>query len=175
MTAGQIIAHYLPPNAILSDESATSGIGFTTFLPTAQPHDILTVTGGAIGMGIPVGTGAAVACPDRKVVCLQGDGGAMYTLQSLWTQARENLDVTTVIYSNRAYVILLFELMRMGISMPGAKATSLLDLHNPELNWVSLASGMGVEASRAETTEQFSAQFQSAIQTRGPRVIEVVI
>jgi acetolactate synthase-1/2/3 large subunit len=175
LTAAQIVGRLLPADAIISDESATSGLGLSAYLEGAQPHDILSVSGGAIGMGIPLGAGAAVACPDRKVICLQGDGGGMYTLQALWTQARENLDVTTVIYSNRAYVILMFELMRMGISTPGAKAMSMLDLHNPELNWVSLASGMGVEASRAETTEQFADQLQSAIQAHGPRLIEVII
>ena len=120
-------------------------------------------------------TGAAVACPDRKVVCLNGDGGAMYTLQALWTQAREKLDVTTVIFANRSYAILNVELMRVGAENPGPKALSLFDLHNPELNWVSLAHGMGVEASRAVTAEEFADQFASAMKGRGPRLIEAVI
>ncbi|MBN9556326.1 MAG: acetolactate synthase large subunit, partial [Alphaproteobacteria bacterium] len=111
----------------------------------------------------------------RKVVCLQGDGGAMYTLQALWTQARENLDVVTVIFANRSYAILNVELARVGAGNPGPKALSMLDLHNPSLDWVALAKGMGVEASRAETIADFSAQFASAINARGPRLIEAVL
>jgi len=133
------------------------------------------LTGGSIGQGLPVATGAAVACPDRKVVCLHGDGGAMYTLQSLWTQAREKLDVTTVIFANRSYAILNIELARVGAENPGPRALSMLDLHNPELDWVSLARGMGVEATRAATAEDFADQFAGAMKTRGPRLIEAVI
>ena len=124
---------------------------------------------------MPVGTGAAVACPDRKVVCLEGDGSAMYTPQALWTQARERLDVTTVIYANRSYAILNIELARVGIDNPGSRARSLFDLHDPTLDWVKLAEGMGVEAARAETTERFVDLFSSAMKTRGPRLIEAVI
>ena len=175
MTAGAVIAHYLPENAIISDEGATSGFGAAIYTATARPHDHLALTGGSIGQGIPLATGAAVACPDRKVVCLQGDGGAMYTLQALWTQAREKLDVTTVIFANRSYAILNIELARVGAENPGPTALSLLDLHNPELDWVKLAQGMGVEASRAETAEEFAAQFDSAMKTKGPRLIEVVL
>ena len=174
-SAGQIIAHFLPEQTIVSDEAATSGLPAAIFTATAAPHDHLALTGGSIGQGIPVGTGAAVACPDRKVLCLQGDGGAMYTLQALWTQARERLDVTTVIFANRAYAILNVEMMRVGAENPGPKALSMFDLRNPALNWVSLAEGMGVEASRAETVEEFAAQFDSAMRGRGPRLIEVVL
>jgi acetolactate synthase-1/2/3 large subunit len=174
-SAGQIIAHFLPDQTIISDEAATSGLPAAIFTATAAPHDHLALTGGSIGQGIPVGTGAAVACPDRKVLCLQGDGGAMYTLQALWTQAREKLDVTTVIFANRSYAILNVEMMRVGAQNPGPKALSMFDLRNPALNWVSLAEGMGVEASRAETAEEFAAQFDSAMRGRGPRLIEVVL
>lgn len=174
-SVGQAIGYYLPENAIVSDEGATAGIGAQTYTVSAAAHDWLSLTGGSIGQGIPVGTGAAVACPDRKVICLQGDGGAMYTLQALWTQAREKLDVTTVIFANRSYAILNIELMRVGAENPGPKALSLFDLRNPELNWVSLASGMGVEATRATTAEEFSEQFASAMTSRGPRLIEAVI
>ncbi len=174
-TASQAIGHYLPDNAIISDEAATAGLATAMYTATANPHDLLSITGGAIGQGLPVATGAAVACPDRKVVCLNGDGGAMYTLQALWTQAREKLDVTTVIFANRAYAILNVELMRVGAENPGPKALSLFDLHNPELDWVSLAHGMGVEASRAVTAEEFADQFASAMKGRGPRLIEAVI
>lgn len=172
---GQLVAAYLPENAIVSDEAATASASLLMATATAAPHDHLGLTGGAIGQGMPVGTGAAVACPDRKVVCLNGDGGAMYTLQCLWTQARENLDVTTVIYANRSYAILNIELMRVGAENPGPKALSMLDLHNPTLDWVKLAEGLGVAASRAETAEAFADQFADAMKTRGPRLIEAVI
>jgi acetolactate synthase I/II/III large subunit len=175
LTAGQIIAHYLPNDAIISDEGATAGGGVHRFAACIEPHDHLALAGGAIGQGIPVAAGAAVACPERKVVCLHGDGGAMYTLQALWTQARESLDVATVIFANRSYAILNIELARVGAGEPGPRAISMLDLHNPELDWVKLASGMGVEASRATSIEEFATQFASAMKHRGPRLIEVVL
>ncbi len=170
-----IVAHYLPDNAVISDEAATSGIGSAIATATAAPHDHLSLTGGAIGQGLPLATGAAVACPDRKVVCLHGDGGAMYTLQALWTQAREKLDVTNVIFANRSYAILNIELMRVGAENPGPKALSMLDLHNPELNWVQLGQGMGVESVRVETAEEFAEAFSSAMKQKGPRLIEVML
>jgi acetolactate synthase-1/2/3 large subunit len=174
-TLGEVIARHLPEGAIYSDEAATSGLGTAIATATAAPHDWMSLTGGSIGLGIPLATGAAIAAPDRKVICGQGDGGAMYTLQALWTQAREKLDVTNVIFANRSYAILNIELARVGAGNPGPKAISMLDLHNPELDWVKLASGMGVEASRATTIEDFDAQFESAMRGRGPRVIEVVL
>jgi acetolactate synthase-1/2/3 large subunit len=172
---GQVIAHYLPEGAIVSDEAITSSLPCFSCTATAAPHDYLNLSGGAIGGMMPVGTGAAVACPDRKVVCLEGDGSAMYTLQALWTQARERLDVTTVIYANRSYAILNIELARFGVDHPGLTARSLFDLHNPTLDWVKLAESMGVEAARAETAEQFGDLFASAMKTRGPRLIEAII
>jgi acetolactate synthase I/II/III large subunit len=175
LTVGQIIAHFLPGGAIISDEGATAGGGVHRFAATIEPHDHLSLTGGAIGQGIPVATGAAVACPDRKVVSLQGDGSAMYTLQALWTQARESLDVTTLIFANRSYAILNIELARVGAGEPGAKAISMLDLHNPVLDWVKLASGMGVEATHAMSVEELTSQFENAMRNRGPRLIEVVV
>jgi len=175
LTAGQVIAHFLPSGAIISDEGATAGGGVHRFAATIEPHDHLSLAGGAIGQGLPVATGAALACPDRKVVCLEGDGSGMYTLQALWTQARESLDVTTLIFANRSYAILNIELARVGAGAPGPKAFSMLDLHNPELDWVKLASGMGVQASRAASVEEFAAQFESAMRNRGPRLIEIVV
>ncbi|HEY2533839.1 MAG TPA: acetolactate synthase large subunit [Xanthobacteraceae bacterium] len=175
LTAGQIIARYLPNGAIISDEGATAGGGVHQFAANIEQHDHLALTGGAIGQGIPVATGAAIACPDRKIVCLEGDGSGMYTLQALWTQARQSLDVTTLIFANRSYAILNIELARVGAGDPGPKAFSMLDLHNPELDWVKLASGMGVEASRATSVEEFAAQFASAMKQTGPRVIEVIV
>jgi len=172
---GRAIAHFLPEGAVLSDEGATAGLFTNIYTETAPPHDHLSLTGGSIGQGLPLATGAAIACPDRKIVCFHGDGGAMYTLQSLWTQAREKLDVVTVILANRSYAILNIELMRVGAENPGPKALSMLDLHNPELNWVHLANGMGVEAVRCETAEAFNTAFKAAMSRAGPFVIEAVI
>jgi len=172
---GQVIARHLPEGAILSDEGATASGGTMLATTAAPPHDYLTLAGGSIGQGIPLAAGAAVACPDRKVVCLQGDGGAMYTLQALWTQAREKLDVTTVIVANRSYAILNVELARVGARNVGPRALAMLDLRNPDLDFVKLAEGMGVEASRAETVEAFDAQFADAMARSGPRLIEVVV
>jgi acetolactate synthase-1/2/3 large subunit len=174
-SAGQIIAHYLPENAIISDEAATSGIGPQIATATVHPHDHLALAGGSLGQGTPVATGAAVAASSRKVVNLHGDGGAMYTLQSLWTQARENLNVTNVIFANRSYAILNIELMRVGAEHPGPKALSMFDLHNPELNWTDLARGMGVESTRVETSEEFADAFSSAMKAKNPRLIEVML
>ncbi len=174
-SAGNTVAALLPENAIISDESATSGLAPYILTAGAAPFDHLQLTGGSIGQGMPLATGAAVACPDRKVVCLHGDGGAMYTVQALWTQARENLDVVTVIFANRSYAILNIELMRVGAENPGPTALSMLDLSNPNLDWVQLAQGMGVEASRSETAEEFNDQFADALKVKGPRLIEVVI
>ncbi|HEY1878815.1 MAG TPA: acetolactate synthase large subunit [Caulobacteraceae bacterium] len=172
---GAVIARHLPEGAIYSDEGATGSLG--TYLATAgaRPHDLLGLTGGSIGQGVPLATGAAVATPGRKVVCLQGDGGAMYTLQALWTQAREKLDVTTVILANRSYAILQIELGRVGAMNAGPRALSMFDLTGPDLDFVKLAEGMGVEASRAETAEAFEAQFASAMAGKGPRLIEAVL
>jgi acetolactate synthase I/II/III large subunit len=174
-TIGQVIARHLPEGAIVSDEAATCGAGTALATATAAPHDHLSLTGGSIGQGLPVATGAAVAAPHTKVVCVHGDGGAMYTLQALWTQAREKLDVTTVIFANKSYAILNIELARVGAGNPGPKALSMLDLHNPELDWVKLATGMGVEASSVRTIKEFESQFASAMKQRGPRLIEVVL
>jgi len=118
--------------------------------------------------------GAAIAAPDRKVICPHGDGGAAYTMQALWTMAREKLDVTVLIYANRSYAILNVELARVGAIGAGPKARSMLDLHNPEMNWVKIAEGLGVEASRATTSEEFAAQYASAMAGRGPRLIELM-
>ncbi len=174
-TIGAVIARYLPENAIISDEGATSGGGTGIATAGSPPHDHLSLTGGSIGQGLPLATGAAVAAPHRKVVCIHGDGGAMYTLQALWTQAREKLDVTTVIFANRSYAILNIELGRVGAGNPGPKALSMLDLHNPELNWTKLAEGMGVEATRADNIRAFEDQFSDAMKHKGPRLIEVML
>jgi acetolactate synthase I/II/III large subunit len=174
-TVGAVIANLLPENAIVSDESNTSGMFSYGNYDAAAPHDWLTLTGGAIGQGLPVAVGAAVACPDRKVINLQADGSAMYTNQSLWTMARENLDVCVVIYNNSSYAILNLELMRVGVENPGERALSMLDLSNPGLQWTKIAEGMGVKASRATTTAEFKTQFEEAMAVKGPRLIEVVL
>lgn len=171
----QIMARMMPEGAILAEEAATSSFGADMFLGGAAPFEHLQLTGGSIGYGLPVAVGAAVACPDRKVICPHGDGGAMYTIQSLWSMARDNLDVTTVIFANRSYAILNIELMRVGAENPGRKALDMLDIGRPDLNFVKIAQGMGVEASRATTAEEFAAQFESAMNQRGPRLIEVVL
>ncbi len=175
VSAWQTIANLIPEGAILADESTTSGLGADMFMNGARPHDLLLLTGGSIGYGLPVAVGAAIACPDRKVVCPHGDGGAMYTIQALWTMAREELDVTTVIFNNRSYAILNIELMRVGAENPGRKALDMLDLSRPNLDFVALAHGMGVEASRATTAEEFNDQFASAMAHKGPRLIEVML
>ena len=172
---GAVVANLLPENAIVSDEANTSGMFTYSMFDGAAPHDWLTLTGGAIGQGMPVAVGAAVACPDRKVINLQADGSAMYTNQSLWTMAREKLDTCTVIYNNSAYAILSFELMRVGVENPGERARSMLDLSNPKLDWVKLAGGMGVNATRSNTIAEFKQQFAAAMQTKGPHLIEVML
>jgi acetolactate synthase-1/2/3 large subunit len=173
-TVGQAIAGLLPEGAILSDDGATSSGGVLAATAGCPPHSHLALTGGAIGQGLPLAVGAAVARPDSKVVCLTGDGSGLYTLQALWTMAREQLDVTTVVFANRSYKILNVELGRVGAE-GGPKALAMLDLSNPDMDWTKLAAGLGVEASRAETIEQFTAQFADAMRQPGPRLIEAVI
>lgn len=173
-TVGQAIAGLLPEGAILSDDGATSSGGVMAATAGCPPHSHLALTGGAIGQGLPLAAGAAVARPDSKVVCLTGDGSGLYTLQALWTMARERLDVTTVVFANRSYKILNVELGRVGAE-GGPKALAMLDLSNPDMDWTKLAEGLGVEASRAETLEQFAAQFADAMRRPGPRLIEAVI
>ncbi len=171
---GRSLAALLPDQAIVTDESVSFGRGLYPGTHGAAPHDWLQLTGGAIGEGMPLATGAAVACPDRRVVNLQADGSAMYTVQALWTQARERLDVTTIILSNRQYAILLGELANVGAN-PGRTALDMMDLTNPELNWVKIAGGMGVEAARAETMEQFNDLFAASLRRSGPFLIELMI
>ena len=133
------------------------------------------LTGGAIGQGLPLALGAAVACPDQKVIALQADGGAMYTVQSLWTMVRENLDVTVVLLNNSSYAILNIEMERVGVVNPSEKARSLLDLSNPTIDWVHIAQGMGMTARRSESVADFDQQFADAMQQRGPHLIEVIL
>ncbi len=170
-----VLGALLPDNAIVCDESVTTGRGFFPATRGARPHDWLQLTGGAIGLGIPLATGAAVACPNRKVVSLEADGSGMYTLQSLWTQARERLNVTTLIWANRAYAILRGELTSVGARNPGRKALDMLSLDDPALDWVSLAKGMGVEAVRVATIEELIDAFRAGLKRTGPFLIEVAL
>ncbi|OLF16551.1 acetolactate synthase large subunit [Actinophytocola xanthii] len=171
----EVIGALLPEGAIVSDEANTSGLMIPMTTAGAPRHDVLTLTGGAIGQGLPVALGAAVAAPDRPVVCLQADGSAMYTVSSLWTMAREGLDVTTVVLNNRAYAILRMELSRVGAEAAGPRAGQLLDLSGPDLDFVSMARGMGVPASRATTAEELADQFAKALAEPGPHLIEAMV
>ena len=173
--ACQAIGALLPANAIISDEAQTSGIKLPTFTAGAPRHDVLTLTGGAIGQGLPVAVGAAVAAPNRPVLALLGDGSAMYTIQALWTIAREGLDVTTVIFNNRSYGILNIELERVGAERIGPEAKAQLDLSEPAIDFVSMAQGMGVPARRVARAEDFSTALKNAFATRGPFLIDAIV
>jgi acetolactate synthase-1/2/3 large subunit len=169
------VAALLPEGAIVADESNTSGAHLAAATAAGPPHDWLTLTGGAIGCGLPLATGAAVACPDRPVVALEADGSAMYTPQALWTMAREGLDVTAVVLANRSYAILNMELSRVGAGAGGPRSRAMLDLHRPDLDFVALARGMGVPAWRAETAGELSAHLSRALATPGPALVEAVM
>jgi acetolactate synthase I/II/III large subunit len=174
-TAAAVIGALLPEGAVVCDESNTNSMWLPGATAGAPPHDWLTLTGGAIGQGLPLAAGAAVASPGRPVLALESDGSAMYTISALWTHARENLDVTTVVFSNRAYAILRMELGRVGAETSGEAARSLLDLSRPGLDFVSLAAGMGVPATRARTAPELAAQLGQALAEPGPHLIEAVV
>jgi acetolactate synthase-1/2/3 large subunit len=172
---GQAIAALQPDGAIVVDEAATSGLAYLNFSASAPRHTLLSLTGGAIGQGLPCATGAAVACPDRKVIAFQADGSGMYTLQALWTCARESLDVVAVVCANRAYRILQAELGRSGVAEPGPAARALTSLAQPELDWVALARGLGVPGTRVDNAESFCDAFARAVATPGPALIEALL
>jgi acetolactate synthase-1/2/3 large subunit len=169
---GALLENLIPENAIIADDAVTSGRQLFGHTYGAAPHDWLQITGGAIVFALPCATGAAIGAPDRKVVCLQADGGGMYSLQALWTQARERLDVITVIFANRTYRILQGELLAVG-AQPGRASKDLFDIGRPDLDWVKLAAGMGVDGRRVETLEDFSSAFRQACRERGPYLIEL--
>src|SRR4051812_12246080 len=171
----QAAAALLPENAIVPDEAVTWGLPSGVPSGGAPRHDLLSLTGGAIGQGLPVAVGAAVACPDRPVIALEGEGSAMYTIQSLWTMAREELDVTVVIFNNRSYAILNVELERVGAQRGGPRAKKQLDLAGPDLDFVSIAKGLGVPALRVDSSEDFTGAFERAIAEPGPHLIEAVV
>ncbi|WP_370401104.1 acetolactate synthase large subunit [Sulfitobacter sp. JB4-11] len=171
---GQTLAALLPENAIVCNEAITSGREVMPHTQASRPHDVLGGTGGAIGLGLPMAVGAAMACPDRKVVALIGDGTAMYTLQSLWSMAREGLDVTVIIFANRGYQILRDELKNVGVNSYGANAQAMFDVEGPELDWVALAKGHGVPGTRVTDADGFARVLRAGIEGDGPSLIEVV-
>src|SRR5262249_35245553 len=154
-----VIGALLPERAIVVDEAATSGLSVPAATEGAPAHDWLTLTGGAIGQGLPTAVGAAIACPDRPVIALQADRSALYTIQALWTMARERLDVTTIIFDNRAYAILRMELDRVGVEAAGDRARAMLDLSDPDLDFVAIARGFGVPATRATSAAELAEQL----------------
>jgi acetolactate synthase-1/2/3 large subunit len=174
-TLSAAVAALLPEHAIVVDEGATSSVPLYPALASAAPHSWLTLTGGAIGQGSPCATGAAIACPDRKVIAFQADGSGLYTVQALWTQARESLDVTTIVCANRAYRILQFELQRAGVAEPGSAARRLTNLGEPELDWVKIASGMGVPAVRVQDADTMVRELRRALVEPGPHLIEAIL
>jgi acetolactate synthase I/II/III large subunit len=169
------VAALMPEQSIVCDESVSSGRNLFQFTRTVPQHDYLQLTGGAIGLGLPLATGAAIACPDRKVISLEADGSGMYTVQALWTQAREQLDIVTIVFANRSYAILRGELRSVGAGEPGANARRMLDIDQPALQWTQLAAGLGVESGRASTAESFCELLRAAVSRRGPFLIEAVI
>ena len=172
-SVAQAIAIAIPENAIVVDESITTGRGFFPPTAAAAPHDWLQNMGGSIGFSTPVATGAAIACPDRKVICMVGDGSAMYTIQSLWTQAREGLDVVTIVFANRIYQILRGEFDGVGAGEPGQRALDMLKIDRPTIDFVALAKGMGVAGRAVANVDDFNAALAEAIAEPGPRLIEV--
>jgi acetolactate synthase I/II/III large subunit len=169
------IGHLLPDNAIVVDEAITSGLMLPVMTAGAPRHDLITLTGGAIGQGLPNAVGAAIACPQRPVLALVGDGSAMYTIQSLWTMAREQLDVTTIVFNNRSYSVLNIELERVGAGSVGAKARAQLDLGRPTLDFARIAQGMGVHGVRVGSAEELLGALEYALSMPGPHLIEAVV
>ena len=172
---GQLLAATLPANAIVIDESITTGRRFFPATRSSQPHDWLLPTGGSIGFALPVAAGAAIACPERKVVCLESDGSGMYMPQALWTHARESLNILTIVFANRKYQILRNEMHNVGVAEIGPRASGLLDIDNPEINWVTLARSFGVDAQRVDSMDSFSGAIDAGLATQGPYLIEVVL
>ena len=172
---GHVLAALLPEQAIVVDESVSTGRGFEAPTAGARPHDWLNVMGGSIGFGLPAAVGAAIAAPDRPVIVLEGDGSAMYTEQALWTMAREGLNVKVLIFANRAYQILRGELQAVGAGTPGERARDMLTLDRPHLDWVSLAKGHGVPGRQVDTLEGLATALSQALATPGPALIEVLM
>jgi acetolactate synthase-1/2/3 large subunit len=174
-TLAQSLGALIPENAIVVDEGVSTGRGFFPSTRHAHPHTWLQNMGGSIGIGMPLAAGAAVACPDRPVLNIQADGSAMYTIQALWTQARENLNITTVILNNRSYAILRHELTNVGAQNVGRKALDMLDLSRPDLDFVALARGMGVPGERVDTMDDFNKAVARGLATPGPYLVEAML
>ncbi|MGA9977304.1 MAG: acetolactate synthase large subunit, partial [Candidatus Sulfotelmatobacter sp.] len=167
------IGALLPENAIVVDESMTSGRGLMAATNGSPPHDWLGNTGGSIGIAMPLAVGAAVGCPDRRVLCLTADGSGMYTPQALWTMAREGLNVTTVVFANRDYAVLKREFSYLGVGNPGPRADAMFEIGRPDLDWVHLSKGMGVPGTRVTTLDAFGKALQAGFEAEGPTLIEV--
>lgn len=174
-TIAAALALLIPENAIVIDESITTGFQFPMLTANAPPNDWMQNCGGAIGIGLPLAAGAAIACPDRKVICLESDGSGMYCVQALWTQARENTDVTTLVFANRAYGVLKMELANVGAENAGPRAMDMLTLDRPNLNWVDIAAGMGVPAEQVETSEDLCRAMEKGLAINGPYLIEILL
>lgn len=172
-TIAQALAAALPEHCILVDESLTTGRETMGLTVGAAPHDLINNMGGSIGYGTPVATGAALACPDRRVFCMVGDGSAMYTIQSLWTQAREGLNVTTIIFANNSYAILKAEYANMGAGAPGPQALAMIDIDRPTIDWRAMATSMGVPSVSVDTAEAFHKAMADSARAQGPTLIEV--
>jgi acetolactate synthase-1/2/3 large subunit len=168
-----VIGALLPENAVVVDESMTSGRGLMAATKGAPPHDWLGNTGGSIGIAMPLAVGAAVACPDRRVLCLTADGSGMYTLQALWTMAREGLAVTTVVFANRDYAVLKREFSYLGVGNPGTRALGMFEIGHPDLDWVQLAKGTGVPGTRVTSLAEFAQALRHGFASAGPTLIEV--
>lgn len=173
LSIAHALANAIPEGCILVDESLTTGRETMGHTVGAAPHDLINNLGGSIGYATPVATGAALACPDRRVFCMVGDGSAMYTIQSLWTQAREALNVTTIIFANNSYAILKAEYANMGAGQPGARALSMIDIDRPRIDWVAMAKGMGVAGVAVDTAEAFHKAMVDSVHEPGPCLIEV--
>lgn len=173
---GRVMTAFTPEAAIIVNEALTTGLLWNAvYASHAAPHTMLGITGGAIGQGLPTALGAALACPDRRVIAFQADGSGLYTLQALWSMARENVDVTIVVCANRYYRILQVELARSGITEPGPKAQTLINLTHPVIDWVALAKGFGVPACSVTTDSEFADALMRALTERGPSLIEAVL
>jgi acetolactate synthase-1/2/3 large subunit len=168
-----VVGALLPENAVVVDESVTSGRGIMGATKGAPPHDWLANTGGSIGIALPLAVGAAVACPDRRVLCLTADGSAMYTAQALWTMAREGLNVTTVVFANREYAVLKREFSYLGVGSPGRRAADMFEIGRPDLDWTLLAKGMGVPGIRVSSLDEFGKALRAGLEGEGPTLIEV--
>jgi len=174
-TIAQVLGALIPEGAIIVDESVTTGRAFFPATAGAPPHTWMNNRGGSIGYGLPVAVGAAVACPDRKVIALEGDGSAMYTVQSLWTMARENLDITVLVFANHSYEILHGELANVGAANPGPRAIDMLTLNRPKLDWVDMARGMGVEACRISDARELAKALATGLASEGPYLVQIEI